>query len=94
MVHLKEKVHHFWFKVIKLWELSVEDILQTGLTGVFPLMILAKDGKRPEVVEQIIQKIKELLSLAIERNIYSLLHPQHYLNTGRNRIPAPRLYAI
>ncbi|HEV7236908.1 MAG TPA: Yae1 family protein, partial [Ktedonobacteraceae bacterium] len=27
-------------------------------TGIFPLMVLAKDGKRPEVVEEIIQHIE------------------------------------
>ena len=70
----QEKVHHFWFKVIKLWELSVEDILQTGLTGVFPLMILAKDGKRPEVVEQIIQKIEEDEDSSSSRELLSLTY--------------------
>ncbi|MEO8957199.1 MAG: hypothetical protein ABI396_04810, partial [Ktedonobacteraceae bacterium] len=53
-----ERVHHFWFKVIKLWEITVNEFKQTGLTGIFPLMVLAKDGKRPEVVEEIIQHIE------------------------------------
>ena len=53
-----ERVHHFWFKVIKLWEITVNEFKQTGLTGIFPLMVLAKDGKRPEVVEEIIQQIE------------------------------------
>jgi len=67
----EERMHHFWFKVIKLWEYSAEEIKRTGLVGLFPLMVLAKDGKRPEVVEEIIRGIeadksestKELLSL-------------------------------
>jgi len=66
-----QQIHHFWFTVIKLWELSVEQIIQTGLVGIFPLMVLAKDGKRTEVVEEIIQQLeasdnesaKELLAL-------------------------------
>lgn len=53
-----ERVHHFWFKVIKLWEITVNQFKQTGLIGIFPLMVLAKDGKRPEVVEEIIQHIE------------------------------------
>ncbi len=53
-----ERVHHFWFKVIKLWEITVNEFKQTGLTGIFPLMVLAKDGKRPEVIEEIIQQIE------------------------------------
>jgi len=66
-----DRMHHFWFKVVKLWEYSAEQIKRTGLVGIFPLMVLAKDGKRPEVVEEIIQGIeaeksesaRELLSL-------------------------------
>ena len=66
-----ERMHHFRFKVIKLWEYSVEEIKRTGLIGLFPLMVLAKDGKRLKVVEEIIQGIEadksessaELLSL-------------------------------
>ena len=65
------KLHHFWFSVIKLWELSVEQIKQTGLVGIFPLMLLVNDGKRTEVVEEVIHQVevsgnestKELLAL-------------------------------
>src|SRR5947209_3610003 len=66
-----EKVHAFWFKVIKLWETPLEVLKQTGLIGIFPLMVLAQDGKRPEVVEEVINSLEaaggksatELLSL-------------------------------
>ena len=44
---------------------------QTGLVGIYPLMVLTKDGKRPEVVEEVINSLqqqegestKELISL-------------------------------
>ena len=66
-----EVVHHFSFKVIKLWEMSPEVLRQTGLVGIVPLMVLAQGGKRPEVVEEVITSLKsvggeagkELLSL-------------------------------
>ena len=66
-----EVVHHFSFKVIKLWEISPEVLRQRGLVGIFPLMVLAQGGKRPEVVEEVITSLesvggeagKELLSL-------------------------------
>ena len=66
-----EVVHHFTFKVIKLWEISPEVLKQTELVGIFPLMVLAQGGRRPEVVEEVITSLKsvggeagkELLSL-------------------------------
>src|SRR5437588_8874914 len=64
-------VHDFQFTVIKLWEIPPEILKQTGLVGIFPLMVLAQNGKRPEVVEEVITSIEsyggksssELLSL-------------------------------
>ena len=64
-------VHHFIYTIIKLWEIPVEVLKRTGLIGIFPLIVLSKDGKRPEVVEDVIttleaveeNKGKELLSL-------------------------------
>ena len=66
-----EVIHHFHFKVIKLWEIPALMLKQTGLVGIFPLIVLTKDGKRPEVVEEVItslqvhegQSAKELISL-------------------------------
>ena len=64
-------IHYFRFTIIKLWETPPEKLKQTGLVGIFPLMVLAQDGKRPEVVEEVITSLeavggeagKELLSL-------------------------------
>src|SRR5579859_244843 len=66
-----EVIHHFHFKVIKLWEIPAMMLKQTGLVGIYPLMVLTKDGKRPEVVEEVITSLqqqegestKELISL-------------------------------
>lgn len=56
---------------IKLWEIPAQVLKQTGLVGIYPLMMLTKDGKRPEVVEEVITSLqsqegeaaKELISL-------------------------------
>jgi hypothetical protein len=66
-----EVIHHFHFKVIKLWEIPAMMLKQTGLVGIYPLMVLTKDGQRPEVVEEVItglqqqegESAKELISL-------------------------------
>lgn len=65
-------VHQFKFHVIKLWEVPVEVLKEAGLTVLLPLMVLAKDGKRRNVVEDAITAIqtvegedsRDLLSLA------------------------------
>ena len=59
----------FHFQVIKLWDIPAEEILKTGLLGLIPLVPLAKDGKRHEVVEEMITELAtarqyELLSQA------------------------------
>jgi predicted transposase YdaD len=66
-----EVIHTFRFQIIKLWEMTPEELKRTGLVGIFPLMVLTQGGKRPEVVEEVITKLeavggeagKELLSL-------------------------------
>ena len=66
-----EVIHHFHFKVIKLWEIPTLMLKQTGLVGIFPLIVLTKDGKRREVVDEVItrlqqqggESVKELISL-------------------------------
>ena len=66
-----EKVHHFRFKVIEVFRLRAAQIKQTGLVGLFPMMVLTKDGKRPAVVDDTVDSIqasgskstKELLAL-------------------------------
>jgi hypothetical protein len=50
-------VHHFFFGVIKLWEVPAELFLGTGWTGVLPLVTLTDGGKRPEVVKEMIDQL-------------------------------------
>jgi predicted transposase YdaD len=50
-------VHHFFFGVIKLWEVPAELFLGAGWTGVLPLVTLTQGGKRPEVVKGMIDQL-------------------------------------
>lgn len=64
-----QEVLRFHFIVIKLWEIPSEDILQTGLTGLLPLLPLTKDGARHEVVDEMVTRLvaaeqRRLLPLA------------------------------
>ena len=52
-----QSVLTFTFIVVKLWEIAAEDILQTGLVGLLPLLPLTRDGKRHEVIEEMIEEI-------------------------------------
>src|SRR5437660_5421748 len=47
----------FAFLVVKLWEVAAEDILQTGLVGLLPLLPLTRDGGRHDVIEAMIEEI-------------------------------------
>src|SRR5205085_2867864 len=50
-------VHHFFFDVIKLWEVPTELLLQMGWTGLLPLVPLTEGGKRPEAVKEMIDRL-------------------------------------
>jgi predicted transposase YdaD len=50
-------VHRFFFRVIELWEVAAEVLLQAGWPAVLPLVTLTKGGKRPEVVKEMIDRL-------------------------------------
>ncbi|MDQ2888167.1 MAG: hypothetical protein M3Y39_19020 [Chloroflexota bacterium] len=63
-----ELVHIFRYTTIKLWEVPVEDLKKTGLKGLLPLCLLAKDGARRDVAKEVFKGTsgnKELLALAL-----------------------------
>ncbi len=71
-----EDVHHFFFGVIKLWEVPAELFLGAGWTGVLPLVTLTDGGKRPEVVKEMIDQlalVEEYDLLAIARVVGGLV---------------------
>ncbi len=62
-------VHLFFYNVVKLWEIPAESIFQLNLTGLLPLIPLMENGKQPEHVQAMIdrlaqQKDKDLLSIS------------------------------
>ena len=52
-----EEAHRFHFRVIKLWEVPAEVMLQTRWVGLLPLVTLTWGGKRPEVVKVMIDTL-------------------------------------
>lgn len=68
-------VHLFFYNVIKLWEIPAESILQMNLTGLLPLIPLTENGKQPENVQAMIDRLsqqKEMDLLSISNIIGSL----------------------
>ncbi|MBV9258610.1 MAG: hypothetical protein JO215_11375 [Ktedonobacteraceae bacterium] len=51
------EILRFHFVVIKLWELSAEDIMEMGLIGLLPLIPLTKNGKEYTTTEKMIEAI-------------------------------------
>jgi predicted transposase YdaD len=67
----EEEIHHFSYKVIKMWEVPTDVLLNAGYKGLLPLVPLTADGENYEAVEQAIEQLMpegeapeaELLSL-------------------------------
>ena len=65
-----DQPHHiFFYQVVKLWEVPAEIFLQPGAEGLLPLVTLTQDGKRREVVDEMIKRLvathnTNLLSMA------------------------------
>ncbi len=63
------EVLRFHYHVIKFWEMPAELILANDWEGLLPLLPLAKDGKKPSLIQAMVEKLatnenKELLALA------------------------------
>ncbi|MDQ2907478.1 MAG: Rpn family recombination-promoting nuclease/putative transposase [Chloroflexota bacterium] len=63
-----QPIYQFHFLVIKLWELSADDLVRAHLPGILALLPLTKNGRDREVIEEMItqlqvQKKEEVLSL-------------------------------
>jgi predicted transposase YdaD len=59
--------HYFYYRVIKLWEIPAQVILDLGWEGLLPLLTLTKGGKKPEMVEIMLNRLshdRDLLALA------------------------------
>jgi predicted transposase YdaD len=47
-------IHRFDFSVVKMWEIPTQDLLQSGLRDLAPLLPLTREGQRHEVIEEAI----------------------------------------
>lgn len=62
------EIWHFNYVVIKLWEISAEELISLGLPGLLPLVPLTHNGTRPEILNEVantlfVAKEKDLLAL-------------------------------
>jgi hypothetical protein len=62
----------FWFRVVRLWECPVEEILNGGL-GILPLAPVAKvePGRVPEVIRQLNERFRRDASPTIADDLWS-----------------------
>ncbi len=52
-------VHEFWYDVVELCKVETEQLLQSGLKGLLPLVPLTREGKRQQAVERVIEELLE-----------------------------------
>jgi predicted transposase YdaD len=52
-------VHEFSFSVIELCKMEAEQLFQTGLKGLLPLVPLTQDGQQHDVVERVIDELQQ-----------------------------------
>lgn len=67
-----EEIHRFHFGVIKVWEISAQELRQTGLVGLLALLPLTKDGARPEVVDTMIDDLQNGTEGEAQRDMLSI----------------------
>jgi hypothetical protein len=64
----RKELHRFNYRKFELWKLTVEELRAMRLQGAMPLMLFARDGKRAEVVEEVVSELlgsanKDMLAL-------------------------------
>ncbi len=63
----------FHYKILRLWEMSSGALLESGLTGVLPLIPLTEGGTKHTTIERMIEKLKgEEVSPLLILNSYVL----------------------
>ena len=70
------EAYRFHYDVIQLWEIPAEVFLRQGWSGLLPLVTLTKGGKRPEVVNEMVDRLasaQEYDLLAIARLLGGLV---------------------
>jgi hypothetical protein len=46
------RVHDFWFDVVELCRIEAKELVETGLSGLLPLLPLTHEGQTPQTVER------------------------------------------
>jgi predicted transposase YdaD len=54
-----EEVHRFSYRVIRVWLIPTQVLLQSGRMGLLPLVTLTQGGKQPEAVNTMINRLAE-----------------------------------
>jgi len=54
-----EVVHNFSFSVVELCNLEAEQLFQTGLKGILPLVPLTQGGQQHEAIERVIDELQQ-----------------------------------
>ena len=68
----KAKIHNFYFVNIKLWEIPTEELRSTGLIGLLPLLPLTREGAKPEVVEEVVEKLEHMEDITQFKSLLSI----------------------
>ena len=78
--------HIFFYEAIKMWDVSAEVLMRLGVETVLPLVTLTADGKRHEVVTDMIERLAakgntNLLSIAFNfaTLVYTTAEEQQWL---------------
>ena len=67
-----QQIHRFDFFNIKLWETSTEELMETGLVGLLPLLPLTKEGGKREVIEEVVTKLLQVEDKGIQKNLLTI----------------------
>ncbi len=60
-----EEYHRFHYAVIEMANISARQLLQMGLYGLYPLILLSKGGTEPEVVREMVTELTEARELEL-----------------------------
>jgi predicted transposase YdaD len=52
-------VHEFWYDVVELYKVETEQLFQSELKGLLPLVPLTREGKKYQSIERVIGKLQE-----------------------------------
>ncbi len=67
-----QQIHRFDFFNIKLWETSTEELMETGLVDLLPLLPLTKEGGKREVIEEVVTKLLQVEDKGIQKNLLTI----------------------